>query len=134
MLATSDPWDPFGHSEGQVNLNVQKSKRSLEMGSRGLPTPGGKTIRTEFKNELKGLEKICFELVFSFFLFLPCWEPMSRFFWGDFFTFRLLCPSGWPKGSQGDPEVLFCPTLSIFIDFPKISGVSSTISSVFTRF
>ena len=33
-------WDPFDQSEGQFSLNVKKSEKSLEMGSRGLPASG----------------------------------------------------------------------------------------------
>ena len=33
-LVATKKWDPFDHSEGQLSLNVKKSERSLEMGSR----------------------------------------------------------------------------------------------------
>ena len=39
-------WYPFDHSEGQFSLNEKKSEESLEMGSRGLPTPVGHTPST----------------------------------------------------------------------------------------
>ena len=97
--------DPFDHSEGQFSPNVKKSEKSLEVGSRGLLAPGGKKSQKRFKNELKSLKNVSFELIFNSFLtFLPPGagrprEPISRLF-SDFFTFGLNCPSEWSKGSQ----------------------------------
>ena len=46
-------WDPFDHSEGSFRPDVKKSKKSLEMGSRGLPAPGGRKGQKRVKNEFK---------------------------------------------------------------------------------
>ena len=40
-------WDPSDHSEGHFSLKVKKFEKSLDMGSRGLPSPGRKKVRKE---------------------------------------------------------------------------------------
>ena len=41
------------NSEGQLSLNVKKVLKSLEMGPRGLPAPGGRKVRKELLREAK---------------------------------------------------------------------------------
>ena len=62
-------WDPFGHSEGQFSLDVKKSpRRSLAMGSDGLPAGGGGGVA----KELQEGEKLSNESVSSHaFTFTP---------------------------------------------------------------